>query len=98
MRYNFSYKCILPFLSHFGYEALEFGILSENFQIQVLCHQQEIPENGADLAHLNFLHRIGANEGSDIINSIDLSLENIFQVTHTWNGEWFSLEDQVSLF
>ena len=98
MRYVLSCEHILPFLAHFGYKALGFAILSETFKIQVLCHQQEIPENGADLAHLNFLHRIGANEGSDIINSIDLSLENIFQVTHTWNGEWFSLEDQVSLF
>ncbi|PAV91236.1 hypothetical protein WR25_09195 [Diploscapter pachys] len=79
-----------------GFDKIESGVwrASGRSQHEVLCHQQEIPENGADLAHLNFLHRIGANEGSDIINSIDLSLENIFQVTHTWNGEWFSLEDQ----
>lgn len=30
---------------------------------EVACHVQEIPENGADIAHLGFLHLAGAPVG-----------------------------------
>ncbi|VDD97975.1 unnamed protein product [Enterobius vermicularis] len=53
---------------------------------QVQCHCQEIPENGADIAHLNYLHLVAANEGSDI-TKIRLDIQNR-RVKHYWNGSW----------
>lgn len=37
---------------------------------EINCHIQEIPENGADIAHLNYLHLAGVNNGSFISHSI----------------------------
>lgn len=30
---------------------------------EINCHIQEVPENGADIAHLNYLHLSGINNG-----------------------------------
>lgn len=34
---------------------------------EINCHIQEIPENGADIAHLNYLHLAGINKGLSIL-------------------------------
>uniref|UniRef100_A0A914C9P8 cholesterol 7-desaturase n=1 Tax=Acrobeloides nanus TaxID=290746 RepID=A0A914C9P8_9BILA len=51
----------------------------------VMCHIQEIPENGADLAHLHYLHIIGINEGCDITK---MELSKKPSIRHVWNGSW----------
>uniref|UniRef100_A0AC35U9G0 Cholesterol 7-desaturase n=1 Tax=Rhabditophanes sp. KR3021 TaxID=114890 RepID=A0AC35U9G0_9BILA len=53
---------------------------------EILCHPQEIPENGADIAHLNYLHLHGVNEGNDV-NAIDMQNDTP-TVQHFWNGRW----------
>ncbi|CAI2354454.1 unnamed protein product [Caenorhabditis sp. 36 PRJEB53466] len=55
---------------------------------EVMCHIQEIPENGADIAHLNYLHKSAppVTKGSDIIRT-DLS-ELQPAVQHVWDGKW----------
>ncbi|CAL2045162.1 unnamed protein product [Caenorhabditis brenneri] len=55
---------------------------------EVMCHIQEIPENGADIAHLNYLHKSAPpiTKGSDIIKT-DLS-DPQPAVQHVWDGKW----------
>ncbi|CAA98235.2 Cholesterol 7-desaturase [Caenorhabditis elegans] len=55
---------------------------------EVMCHIQEIPENGADIAHLNYLHKSAppVTKGSDIIKT-DLS-DPQPAVQHVWDGKW----------
>ncbi|GMR54223.1 hypothetical protein PMAYCL1PPCAC_24418 [Pristionchus mayeri] len=53
---------------------------------EVACHVQEIPENGADIAHLGYLHLAGAPVGNDVIR-IDLS-DRFPSITHQWDGNW----------
>uniref|UniRef100_A0A0N5AQU7 cholesterol 7-desaturase n=1 Tax=Syphacia muris TaxID=451379 RepID=A0A0N5AQU7_9BILA len=53
---------------------------------EVRCHIQEIPENGADIAHLGYLHLAAANEGNDI-TKIRLDSENRI-IKHYWDGNW----------
>lgn len=31
---------------------------------EIQCHVQDLPENGSDLAHLNYLHLAGVNKGN----------------------------------
>ncbi|CAG9530031.1 unnamed protein product [Cercopithifilaria johnstoni] len=53
---------------------------------EINCHIQEIPENGADIAHLNYLHLSGINNGNDITK---IEMENPEPlVRHVWNGRW----------
>jgi len=42
---------------------------------EIICHIQEIPENGADTAHLDFLHG-------------DFILDQISAAKHTWQAVW----------
>lgn len=44
---------------------------------EIMCHIQEIPENGADTAHLDYLH------GSFILDWLTGSV-----ATHTWDASW----------
>ncbi|CAO4379781.1 unnamed protein product [Caenorhabditis nigoni] len=55
---------------------------------ELMCHIQEIPENGADIAHLNYLHKSAPEitNGSDIIKT-DLS-DPQPTVQHVWDGKW----------
>ena len=53
---------------------------------EIMCHIQEIPENGADIAHLNYLHLAGVNEGNDVTR-IELSKTEPL-VKHIWEGSW----------
>ncbi|VDM57427.1 unnamed protein product [Angiostrongylus costaricensis] len=53
---------------------------------EVMCHCQEIPENGADIAHLNYLHLSGPNRGSNLFN-IDLDNSKHW-IRHVWDGNW----------
>jgi len=74
------------------YEELQKGIwrwagLTENF---INCHIQEIPENGADIAHLNWLHTPSILRGTDL-RYIRGPL-NIIE--HGWKGEWKALEGE----
>lgn len=51
----------------------------------VSCHIQEIPENGADVAHLNVVHGPSMLSGSDIRHS--RAAWASFGM-HTWNATW----------
>ena len=42
---------------------------------EIICHIQEIPENGADTAHLDYLHG-------------DFILDQISAAKHTWQASW----------
>ncbi|VDM80642.1 unnamed protein product, partial [Strongylus vulgaris] len=53
---------------------------------EVMCHCQEIPENGADIAHLSYLHLSGPNKGNNVMK-IDLDNMNPL-IRHTWDGKW----------
>ncbi|UMM35529.1 hypothetical protein L5515_008105 [Caenorhabditis briggsae] len=55
---------------------------------ELMCHIQEVPENGADIAHLNYLHKSAPEitNGSDIIKT-DLS-DPQPAVQHVWDGKW----------
>lgn len=50
---------------------------------EVKAHCQEMPENGADVAHLNFLHTPLAVKDQDLFGRL---LQKAFQ--HTWEAEW----------
>ncbi|CAJ0596340.1 unnamed protein product [Cylicocyclus nassatus] len=53
---------------------------------EIMCHCQEIPENGADLAHLHYLHLSGPNRGQNVL---DIDLDNTKPlIRHTWDGKW----------
>jgi cholesterol 7-desaturase len=49
---------------------------------EISCHIQEIPENGADIAHLNVVHIKG------------VIFPSIFE--HKWGGTWEALKDENS--
>ncbi|XP_068212938.1 cholesterol 7-desaturase nvd isoform X3 [Palaemon carinicauda] len=54
---------------------------------EVLAHIQEIPENGADVAHLLHLHRPNIFKGSDLRDAFaDNQVLDVAQ--HVWDGEW----------
>uniref|UniRef100_A0A914RXK5 cholesterol 7-desaturase n=1 Tax=Parascaris equorum TaxID=6256 RepID=A0A914RXK5_PAREQ len=46
---------------------------------EIQCHVQDLPENGSDLAHLNYLHLAGVNKGN--YNAPSNS-------QHIWDGRW----------
>eukprot|EP01094_Clydonella_sp_ATCC50884_P016758 TRINITY_DN280_c0_g1_i1.p1 TRINITY_DN280_c0_g1~~TRINITY_DN280_c0_g1_i1.p1 ORF type:complete len:453 (-),score=140.91 TRINITY_DN280_c0_g1_i1:208-1566(-) len=50
---------------------------------EVKAHCQEMPENGADVAHLNFLHTPLAVKDYDLFGRV---LQRAFQ--HTWDANW----------
>ncbi|XP_035705129.1 cholesterol 7-desaturase isoform X2 [Folsomia candida] len=53
-------------------------------EMRVACHIQEIPENGADPAHLNVLH-------SDLVLCGDNPKESFFSwnfIKHVWKANW----------
>ncbi|MCP9264280.1 Cholesterol desaturase daf-36 [Dirofilaria immitis] len=53
---------------------------------EINCHIQDIPENGADIAHLNYLHLAGINKGNDISK---IEMENPEPIIrHIWDGRW----------
>jgi len=64
---------------------------------EIVCHIQEIPENGADTAHLDFLHG-------------DFVLDFLSAAKHTWDASWIpqpypeqhiakiAIDTQVALF
>ncbi|XP_071519486.1 cholesterol 7-desaturase nvd [Panulirus ornatus] len=54
---------------------------------QVLAHIQEIPENGADLAHLGHLHVPSIFKGSDL-RDIFAHNQVLDLAKHSWHGEW----------
>lgn len=50
---------------------------------EVKAHCQEMPENGADIAHLNFLHTPLAVKDEDLFGRL---LKRVF--THEWTADW----------
>lgn len=54
---------------------------------QILAHIQEMPENGADVAHLGHLHVPILFKGSDLRHVFARNLLLDF-AKHTWSGEW----------
>eukprot|EP01135_Chromosphaera_perkinsii_P006406 Nk52_evm8s490 gene=Nk52_evmTU8s490 len=52
----------------------------------VNAHIQEIPENGADVAHLEYLHSPPIMNGVDLRNTHDSMWNNIS--SHVWNASW----------
>ncbi|KAF1751032.1 hypothetical protein GCK72_017584 [Caenorhabditis remanei] len=75
----------IPEISEITQEIWNFGGRTEH---ELMCHIQEIPENGADIAHLNYLHKSAPpiTKGSDIIET-DLSNPQPV-VQHVWDGKW----------
>lgn len=63
--------------------------LEKNFPIG--CPSQEIPENGADMSHLNILHRPALFKGSDL-SKIDFA-STVDATIHEWDGTWHQEED-----
>ncbi|XP_064093402.1 cholesterol 7-desaturase nvd-like isoform X2 [Macrobrachium nipponense] len=62
---------------------------------EVLAHIQEIPENGADVAHLLHLHRPNIFKGSDLRDAFaDNQVLDVAQ--HIWDGEWRSRPEPES--
>jgi cholesterol 7-dehydrogenase len=57
------------------------------------CHIEEIPDNGADIAHFGHLHSPIIAAGTDI-RSIFQKKWNIFQ--HLWVAEWAQMEEPNS--
>ncbi|XP_045597725.1 cholesterol 7-desaturase nvd isoform X2 [Procambarus clarkii] len=53
----------------------------------ILAHIQEIPENGADLAHLGHLHVPSVFKGSDL-RYVFANSQLFDFAKHTWRGEW----------
>ena len=51
---------------------------------QIACHIQEVPENGADVAHLNIVH-----------SAFVFKILNYFGFTHYWQGNWRACEEPV---
>jgi len=53
-------------------------------EFQVGCHIQEIPENGADIAHLNIVHDVAIMAGGEP----DFAWTKWDFIKHVWNGKW----------
>lgn len=52
------------------------------------AHIEEIPENGADLAHLPVLHKVGVVAGA----KLDFTASRLANfLTHHWNVKWEAL-------
>lgn len=64
-------------------------------QHEVLAHVQEIPENGADIAHLGHLHAPSVFKGADL-GSVFAKNKVMDVGTHEWQGSWQSLEGASS--
>lgn len=86
-------------------EEIELGKWSMQGRLthEIACHIEEIPENGADTAHLECLHGHGIHEGSfwtlncpghirrtsgSNITDIKLNGEKTPLVHHVWSGSW----------
>ncbi|KAI1301425.1 Cholesterol 7-desaturase [Halotydeus destructor] len=52
------------------------------------CHFQEIPENGADAAHLMTIHETSVVFGSKFDGWADLALSKFFLGRHEWAASW----------
>ncbi|VDK43866.1 unnamed protein product [Anisakis simplex] len=53
---------------------------------EIMCHIQDLPENGADIAHLNYLHLAGVLRGNDI-TKIEMEVKEPI-IRHIWDGKW----------
>jgi len=53
-------------------------------EFQVGCHIQDIPENGADAAHLNIVHDVAMMAGGEP----DFSWTKWDFIKHVWTGKW----------
>lgn len=63
----------------------QYGGRTENI---VNCHLQEIPENGADVGHLNAVHAPSMVWGSAFGSWTRNKLANFFFGAHEWSAEW----------
>ncbi|EGD74810.1 hypothetical protein PTSG_07043 [Salpingoeca rosetta] len=54
------------------------------------CHIQEVPENGADVAHLHYLHGPGLLSGTDLRDTHSSRFEF---VKHNWYASWAPVEE-----
>ena len=63
---------------------------------KVNCHIQEIPENGADVAHLGHLHGPSLHFGSNLETVSEKADRNApsAMLQHQWEAQWASQEDQ----
>ncbi|XP_018017327.1 cholesterol 7-desaturase nvd [Hyalella azteca] len=62
---------------------------------EVLAHIQEIPENGADIAHLGHLHVPSVFKGADLF-SVFSSNTFLDVAKHEWRGVWSPMEGEDS--
>uniref|UniRef100_A0A0N4U8U9 cholesterol 7-desaturase n=1 Tax=Dracunculus medinensis TaxID=318479 RepID=A0A0N4U8U9_DRAME len=53
---------------------------------EICCHIEDIPENGSDIAHLNFLHLSAGLHGNDI-TKIEMDNQEPL-MKHIWDGNW----------
>ncbi|XP_026465024.1 cholesterol 7-desaturase-like [Ctenocephalides felis] len=65
-------------------------------EFYINCHIQEIPENGADIAHLNSVHgqNLFASNGQTSTSNFSLISEILSNFIHTWNAVWEPREDE----
>jgi len=62
---------------------------------EIMAHIQEIPENGADIQHINHLHVPNIFKGSDLLDTFtNNQVMDIAQ--HAWNGDWKTEEEHVA--
>ena len=67
----------------------QFGGRTENI---VNCHLQEIPENGADVGHLNQIHAPSMIWGKFFGSWTRTSIMNFLFGAHEWGAEWHTDE------
>ncbi|KAI1698355.1 rieske [2Fe-2S] domain-containing protein [Ditylenchus destructor] len=77
----------IPRIEEIESGAWKYGGKTEH---EIQCHIQEVPENGADVAHLNYLHRSGINYGNDITR-IELNKDDPL-IMHKWLASWDQME------
>jgi len=63
-------------------------------QHTVNAHIQEIPENGADVPHLNFLHSPIILSGTDLRSTQTGKGPTLSWAQHTWQASWEPMEEE----
>ncbi|XP_028041596.1 cholesterol 7-desaturase [Bombyx mandarina] len=73
-------------------ELKEFGYRGRN-EFEVSAHIQEIPENGADVPHLNAVH------SSSLLSDLGERYPVLHEIIgrHVWNADWTKSDDHTSL-
>ncbi|KAF2363506.1 Rieske [2Fe-2S] iron-sulfur domain [Trinorchestia longiramus] len=77
-------------LAHIQVPLLDWG---ENAHSATVTRHMEIPENGADIAHLGHLHVPSVFKGADLF-SVFANNKLLDVAKHEWHGSWTALEGE----